>query len=500
MKRAGMIVGLALLAVVSGAIVARRVEQAQSIVLRTIKLGGTLLAVDGGTGNVFLAGGDHLRLLDGRTGAVLRLWTLHGSVTPGAEFLSPSVLALDERNRRLFVTAYDFSNGGTITGHVNVLDLRRQRLVPTAETRALPLAVAVDQQSGRAFVVTYKNNAGQSASGVMVLDGRTGKILQRILVGRGPTAVAVDERTGRVFVSSQRTDRSGAPLGPGTVSLLDGRNGRIAHSVDVPQYPFQIVVDARYRRVLVLSRANQSPYRGRVSVLDARTGAVLRTVSLPMSVWAVSVDDRAARAFVAAYPYNPPFHGSISVLNLHSGALPRTIRLNYVPAIVTVDAAHGHVFVAGEQPDANGNPTGPGRVSMLDARSGALLRTITVGGDPSAMAIDTRAGRVFVASVGRVDPMRQDLPLERGSISVLDARTGALLRTVSVGVAPRAIVVDEQTGRAFVLCDGGAITRQPPDPWAWLPRWLRRRLPFLAPPRLQTRVVPPSLTVLDATR
>jgi len=49
------------------------------------------------------------------------------------------------------------------------------------------------------------------------------------------------------------------------------------------------------------------------------------------------------------------------------------------------------------------------------------------------------------------------------------------------------MAVDERTGHVFVL--NGPRTVPVPDPWAWLPAWLRRRLPFLPPAGRQNRVV-----------
>jgi YVTN family beta-propeller protein len=88
---------------------------------------------------------------------------------------------------------------------------------------------------------------------------------------------------------------------------------------------------------------------------------------------------------------------------------------------------------------------------MLDAGTGRVVRTIGVGSDPAAMAVDTTTGRVFVANVGS------------GTVSVLDDQTGALLHTTAVGKAapiawltallgkaPLALGVDTTTGRVFV--------------------------------------------------
>src|SRR5437764_4375684 len=76
---------------------------------------------------------------------------------------------------------------------------------------------------------------------------------------------------------------------------------------------------------------------------------------------------------------------------LHTGArgLPgpagspvlATVRVGPNPVAVAVDPRSRHVLVVngGVQADANGNLLGPGSVSLLDATTGAVLRTVPAG-------------------------------------------------------------------------------------------------------------------------
>jgi hypothetical protein len=65
---------------------------------------------------------------------------------------------------------------------------------------------------------------------------------------------------------------------------------------------------------------------------------------------------------------------------------------------------------------------------------------------------------------------------------------------MAVGVAPSAVAVDERTGDVFVVNAGGSVSQR--GAWAWVPRWLRRWLPFLPSRDAQTRTVPGSLSVV----
>jgi DNA-binding beta-propeller fold protein YncE len=125
-----------------------------------------------------------------------------------------------------------------------------------------------------------------------------------------------------------------------------------------------------------------------------------------------------------------------------------------------VDAHRGHVFVANL-----GDPTLiDGTVLMLDARTGALLHTIPVGGAPLALAVDERTGRAIVLGTNggvRAFLNRSGLSSEFApdTLSVLDTRTGAILRTIRVGGDLRAVVVDARTHHAFVAdYAGGSVS------------------------------------------
>ena len=132
----------------------------------------------------------------------------------------------------------------------------------------------------------------------------------------------------------------------------------------------------------------------------------------------------------------------------------------------------------------------PGSVLVLDAHSGAVVHTVALRDDSVPVVVDERAGRVVALIRG--------WPGTISHVSILDARTGALLRTLPVGVAANGMAVDERKGHVFVINGPGFVIL--PDRWAWLPAWLRRRLPFLPPPGRHSRPVPGGVTMIDPTR
>jgi YVTN family beta-propeller protein len=143
-------------------------------------------------------------------------------------------------------------------------------------------------------------------------------------------------------------------------------------------------------------------------------------------------------------------HGAVSTFDESTGRLLRTAPIAGIPAVLVEDPRTGHVFVG---PTSGGGAIA-GRLSMLDATSGAVLRSIDLlraqavampNVDVQGLAVDARSGHVFVAWTGTY----QGEPMATG-VSMLDAASGALLKRIDVGEFPTAVVVDEQLGKAFV--------------------------------------------------
>ena len=82
-------------------------------------------------------------------------------------------------------------------------------------------------------------------------------------------------------------------------------------------------------------------------------------------------------------------------------------------------------------------------------RAGTHVRTVPVARNPIPLAIDEGAQRVFVAT-GTVFASPGTFPAH-GTLSVLDACRGRILRTYPVGADPSAVAVDTRRGRVFVL-------------------------------------------------
>jgi DNA-binding beta-propeller fold protein YncE len=158
------------------------------------------------------------------------------------------------------------------------------------------------------------------------------------------------------------------------------------------------------------------------------------TAVLPGIPAEVAVDDRLHRAFVYTMP-----DGKIGVIDTRTGALLRVVtvtanRIGVVPASLAVDGRRHHLFVS----SANGN------LYMLDTRSGTLLRTIPVAdSSPRQVVVDAVSGHGFVGyGNGTV-------------VTEFDTRSGTVLRQLKTCSAPSNLGIDGTIARLFARCDDG---------------------------------------------
>ncbi len=114
-----------------------------------------------------------------------------------------------------------------------------------------------------------------------------------------------------------------------------------------------------------------------------------------------------------------------------------TLRTGSAPSAVAVDALTGRVFVA---------ESGAGTVRVLVATSGRLLRDVRVGRNPVALTVVPSTGRVFVANASGSD------------MAVLDARSGALLRVTTLNGAPyQSLAVDDADRRVIAISGNNTL-------------------------------------------
>jgi len=354
----------------------------------------------------------------------------------------PLDIAVDAASGRAFVASRDDSGRGVIS----TIDTMTGKLLRTTTTTSAGLGavIAIDARRGRAFIA---NSGMPGQFGAMnfgtisVLDTRSGRFVRTI---RLPAQnIALDAATGRLFVTSGGTFRtSHGRLLAGRVTTLD-ESGRVLSSILPGPFPGAIAVDAAANHVFVTISGPFFKGPGAAVMLDARTGRILRATPAGVFPTSAVADGRTGHVFVvnSALASRNLTLSSLTMLDARSGRALRTISL-WGANGAYLSARTRRVFVT----------TVYGTVVMLDTRSGRILRTIAAGRssffsfDNQAAAVDERRSRVYVAAGDRV--------------LVLDATTGHVLRTLRV---PGDIVtVDAASGHAFVAAQAVAAYSRPP--------------------------------------
>jgi len=313
---------------------------------------------------------------------------------------------------------------------------------------------------------------------VSVLDAVTGALVRTLEVGSVPLtvlgsgavpsarqALAVDSTSGRVYVAAADS-----------ILVLDGSTGTMRQTLALsagtsPQIPSPstVAVSAQAKRLYVGDGydADISPPAtrlgfsgGSLAVLDGATNRGISNVVLgQQGVGAIAVDERAHRVLVVE-PRGALRQVTVDVLDARTGALLRTTNLNLVgggDCAIGVDRMIARAFVLYAP---SGYELGNGAsetVSVLDTRSGQVLQTVQVRATSRAagyflgqsIAVDQRTARVFVAAAqGEFGGSAGVVRIS--DVSVLDARSGRILSKLSVGVGPQDVAIDEIARRVFV--------------------------------------------------
>lgn len=411
-----------------------------------------------------------VQLLDTRTGALGRPITL--GKTPWLIFVNSMVA--DEATGHVFILTRHFASTPATRDNVRMLDERSGLILhatPISFQGGFPDRLTLDAPAHRVLLLSSLPFGPSSGIMVSIFDTVSGRLLRTVRVYPRPGAatgcpcfsqpLVVDRDSGAAFVIDS---------GHGLLSRLDAISGRVLWTADLapttsgPRGALTlgaVDMDARTKRVFVVdSRA------GVVWTLDATTGRLLGTTPVGAGPTILTIARRGGRVFI----FNG---GAVSVLDATSGRILRTIptTLTSTFAALFADEPAGRVFLADER---------TGAVSMLDATSGRILRTVVVAPNiaDGGIAVDRNSGRIVVVSGGALDHSGNFTGV--GSASVLNGHGGSIVKTVSVGVNPDQVFIDETMGRAVVVNAGGPATLS--DTWGWMPSWLRRLAPFVPPP------------------
>ena len=414
-------------------------------------------ATDARTVRGFALQGEAVRVYDTRTGTTLR------TVPVG---VNPIGLVVDEQGGKVLVVSggpapQQYQCGGC-GGSVSVLDATSGALlattrfpeVPNPSTgtseRKGPIALLFDGQRHLLYV-------SRAEGRISVFDTASGKPIREL--SGGGVLLALDPVSGTLAMVGNFGERATPPTG--TVTLIDPTSGKTIASLSVSGHLAAPVIDGtRHRLYLIHDYEALS--------IDTRNGAEIRTYPLPYGATDLALDAQHGHLYSAdaADPDAPNAPGSPTTPNtsytaaalaiVPTAALepaPGSLAVAGSPITVASDPAIGHTFVASIDARNGYGSRAPGLVTMLDSVSGAVLASTAVGVNPTALAVDTRRGRVYVSDAGAPASIGGSVPVAP-DLTILDARSGRLLSRVARAIGGLQIgelQVDEASGHLFFL-------------------------------------------------
>jgi YVTN family beta-propeller protein len=283
-----------------------------------------------------------------------------------------------------------------------------------------------------------------------------------IRVGKEPEGVAVSPDGRTVYVANQSAK---------ILSVVDATTRKVK-SVALRHTPRFVAVSRDGGLVFVSTYENDKKSGSSVAVVSAASRKVLRYLATGVQPFTLAVgpDDRLW----------VPIHGKGTV-EIYAAADQRPggqLAVPPNPHAVAFSASLGRAYTANHESNA---------VSMIDMRTGKLVKSVPVSRAPHSVAVSPDGSMVLVAgyeadtadlldakTMRRIGPLRvgkkpQSVIFARDgghayvvnegddTVSVLDGHTGATTATIRVGRSPRTVAVSPD-GRLAYVSNGGDNT------------------------------------------
>lgn len=270
-------------------------------------------------------------------------------------------------------------------------------------------AVAFSPFTGKTYVIDAADNE------VLVFKAASQTPLH-VAVGNGPVSLVADRKTGRVYVANA-TD--------GSITVIDGFSDKVIAKVEVGPHPYALAFDCQLNRLYV-SRT----FSDTVAIIN---GGTLEMTSLQLgSADSLVVDELTHNLFLISYE-DP----NLRVLNEKTGNIQKVMVGEHLWGIA-VSEQNATVYL-----------TRSGSSELIAVDEHAWQKQVrAVGAIPSAVAVDPRGRRVFVANYGD------------NTVSTFKADGLTKIGLAAVGTRPQSIAVAADGRTAYVASFAtGTITR-----------------------------------------
>jgi len=303
-----------------------------------------------------------------------------------------------------------------------------------------PRAIAFSPATGKVYAVDTSHGS------VQIYDDAHGQS-HSVPVGPEPISIAVNAANGAVYVAN---------AGNGTVSVIDAHTDAVVATVPIGGRPYSIAADSATGKVYathtfddkltVLDGATNTVtnlktggedliainaktgtiyllgYGGEIKVLDTATQKITHR-DVGRHAWALTLDDATGTVYVTRIE-----DADLAAINNDSSA-PTILPAGAIPCAIAVNSKAGKLYVAN-----NGDNT----VAVIDVAGNRKIATIPVGDHPKAIAFDPVRNLVYVANT------------LSNTVTVIDAVTNTVLATLPAGKNPYALAVVPGSSSLYV--------------------------------------------------
>jgi YVTN family beta-propeller protein len=333
---------------------------------------------------------------------------------------------------------------------VSVIDMRSFKTVKTIPVGKSPTGVAASPTRNEVYVVDSESND------LKVIDAEQNVVTATIALGHSPFFVDVSADGNRAYVANS---------GSNDVSVVDLVARKVIATVSVGKTPGLAKVSPDGKTVVVSNRGDDS-----VSIVDAKKVAVRATIPICSQPTDIAIVVESNKAFVACATraagvtaakkgkkQTPTLAddgpGQVAVVDLVSDKLLTLLDVGKTPVHLALKPDGGELFVSN---------FGSDNVSTIETGANEVASAQPMGGNPVRSVVSADNSLLYVSNFGS------------GSVGVYSIQNGKFLKSIAVGSQPDAIALQPAiNGKQYFLLvadsksNDVAVIFANPDKPAW---------------------------------
>lgn len=225
--------------------------------------------------------------------------------------------------------------------------------------------IALDPATGYAYVA--------AGDGIAVISETTGALVRTIPISGGVYAAAANFLTSRLYAANGNE-----------LYVIDTNSGAIVDTLSIPA------------SFLAVNVATNTVYAGdfnqTVYVVNGATNTVTTTITVPQALQ-MTVNPATNRLYIAD---SNPIFGEVTVVDGKTNQVITNITIpgSTFTVFTAVDPVRNVIYAS----DSNSTGSASGVVAVINGATNTVTTTITVPGEPTGLALDPVARRVYVAN------------------------------------------------------------------------------------------------------